>query len=269
VIVSAQHGMLVRRAQRRVAVPLVAGSIGIRAVLGEQPDELGAASAVHRRGDVRAVVRIGAVLEQQAQRLEAIEVERVQEGIRAARFRAVLEQQAQAFRVVGLDRVIQRLTVVGIGAGQEQEPRELRIVQHPGGAVERRRLAPVGREAAVAVGAELEQFTDEHSRPEHGVARVEHGRPSARSIGLVDVAAPVSAEDEPRPRVAVDLRLRGEYRLGLLALAICREEDEVSCGGRHTRRPSSSAMRKPLSSALTSSYRDARRAGAPDCPPRR
>jgi hypothetical protein len=92
--------VLVGRAQRDVAPPrLAAGLVQIGAVRGEQAHELGAAAAAHGVREVRALVGVGAGLQQQPHVLETLLVERVRQRVGVARARAVLEQQRQAGRV--------------------------------------------------------------------------------------------------------------------------------------------------------------------------
>jgi hypothetical protein len=92
-------------------------------VLREEAYEVGVAATPDRVRDECALVRIGAVLEQQADVLEAVLVERVPEGVRACGRRAVREQEAQALRAFRLCRVVKRLAVVGIGPRLEEYAR--------------------------------------------------------------------------------------------------------------------------------------------------
>ena len=84
------------------------------------------------------LVRVGAVVEQEPDVLEALVVERVRERVRPARLRAVLEQDREALGALRLGRVVERLAVVGVRARLEQRACQLRVVADARGAVERR-----------------------------------------------------------------------------------------------------------------------------------
>ena len=163
-VLSSQDGMLIRRPQGNAAAPgLAAGPVEVGAVGSQQLDRLRAATPADGVCDREALVRVGAVLEQEPDMLEPVVVERVQERVRARRRGAVLEQDPEALRALGLGRVIQRLAVVGTRTCLEQRGRELGVVLPSSSAVERRHLAVLVDEERVRVGAAREQVAGERS----------------------------------------------------------------------------------------------------------
>jgi len=92
VVTPANDGVLVRRPEREVAAPgLAAGSVEVTAVFCQQPQEFGASAPAHRVRDVRAFVRVGSRIQQEADMLERVlVVERVRERVRRIRGHAVL-----------------------------------------------------------------------------------------------------------------------------------------------------------------------------------
>ena len=84
----------------------------------------GARPRVHRvmeRRPVRRLVRVAAMLEEQAHPLDAVVVERMPERVRPRHRRAALEQQPGAGIVSGLDGVVERVVVVGLRARIQQQ----------------------------------------------------------------------------------------------------------------------------------------------------
>ena len=195
-------------------------------MLREQAEELRAATATDGVRDERALVGVRARLQQQPHVIEAIFVEGVRQRVRPARFGAVLEQEPETRRVLGLGRVVERLAVVRARPGLEQDARQLRIMCDPGRTVERRHPAILVAESHVRIRAALEQLAREPRRGEARVADVEERRPSARPSGLVRITRPAAAEDEPRPRVALDLGTRGQKRFGAGPPSVGRGKDE-------------------------------------------
>ncbi len=85
----AQHGVLIRRAQRDVAAPeLASGPVDVGAVLDQEPERLRAAAPPHGVREDRPLVRVGAGFEQQAHVLEPVVVECVRQRVGVAGLRA-------------------------------------------------------------------------------------------------------------------------------------------------------------------------------------
>lgn len=138
----------------------------------------------------------------------------------------MLEQEQEAGRALVLDRVVERLVVVRVRSRLEQDPRQLGVVDDAGGSVQRRHLAVLVREGRVRIRAALEELPGELGRREAGVADVQDRHPVPGAAGLVRVAVPAATEDEPRPRVVLDLRARGEHPLRLRAAIVGRGPHE-------------------------------------------
>ena len=200
-------------------------------MLGQQAEELSAAAAPHRVDEERALVRVGARLEQEPYVLEVRVVERVRERVRAARLGAVPEQEAQALGALGLDRVVERVAEarlrVRIGPGLEEHARQLRVVEDAGRAVERGHRSVLVGEKRVRVRAEAQELPREVDGREARMADVVERCPGARAADLVRVAVPAAAEHEERPAVALDLQPHPEHGLGPVAAAGRRRDDEA------------------------------------------
>ena len=106
-VLPAQDGVLVRRPQRHVAAPgLAARPVDIGSVRDQELDRLRPSTTPDGVRDAEALVRVGAVLEQQPDVLQALVVEGVRECVRVGRLRTVLEQDPQTVRALRLGRVI-------------------------------------------------------------------------------------------------------------------------------------------------------------------
>jgi hypothetical protein len=232
-VAAAPPRMLVRGAEWHVATPcLPAGTVEVGSVLREQAHELRASAAADGMRDERALVRVGARLEQEPDVLERVLVERVRKCVRPARRGAVLEEQAQAVGLGGLGRVVEGLAVVRVGAGFQEHSGQLGVVRDTGGAVERRHRPVLVLEARVRVGAALEQLPCQRRRGEAGVADVEERSPAAWPAGRAGVPAVAASEREARPGVLRDLGPRGEHRLGSGSLPGGRRKHERVRVGR-------------------------------------
>ena len=209
-------------------------------MLGQEAEHLRVTAAANRVGHVAALVGIATRVEQEPDVLDLLVVERVRQRVRSIDGRSVREQELEASGAPVLDGVVERLPVVGVRTRLEQNPRQLRVVHDARCAVQRRHLAVLIGEGRVRIGASREELPRERGRGEARVADVEDRRPVPRAAGLARIAVPAAAEDEPRPRVALDLGPGLEHALGLRAKVAGRRDHErlgVRLGCGHERRP--------------------------------
>ena len=213
-VLPAQDGVLVRRPQRHVAAPgLASRPVDIGPVRDQELDRLRPSTTPDGVRDAEALVRVGAVLEQQPDVLQALVVEGMRECVRVRRLRTVLEQDPQTVRALRLGRVIDGLAVVRVRTGLQQGARQVGVVPDAGGTVERGHVPVLVHEVPVGVGATSEQFAGEVRRREARVARIDERRPAARASGCIRVTVPFAAENELHPRVLLELGPGGEHRL--------------------------------------------------------
>ena len=213
--VAAQDGVLVRRPERHVAAPGLAAGAGRR----RRRTRRAARSSVRRSRDGRRGRRARPRSDRHPPRASAARARRGRRRSplrpRSCRrpWRHVRAGCARSRRIPRRRRG--RATRRRRGrACLEQRTRQVRVVLDAGGAVERRHVAVLVGEEAVRVGAAREQPARELRRLEAGMARVEERRPAERPAGRVRVAVPAAAEQEPHPRVALELRPGGEEPLG-------------------------------------------------------
>ena len=147
---------------------------------------------------MEALVRVAAVLEQQADVLDPVVVDRGRNRVRAVDLRAVLEQDPGALGALRLGRVVERLAVIRVRAGFEQRPRQLRVVPLACGTVERGHLPVLVDEEPVRIGAALEQGASERRRLEARVAGVDERRPAERATGARSGRRPTRARARSR-----------------------------------------------------------------------
>ena len=79
---------------------------------------------------------------------------------------------------------------------------------------------------SVGVRAAFEQLACKPGVCEARVRDVDERRPAPRSLGLVRIAVPASAENEPRPGIALDPGMSREQRFGARPVPVGRRDDE-------------------------------------------
>ena len=222
--------------------------IQLGAVLDEQLQERNAAASPHGMRERRHLARIRPRLEQPAHRLDAVVVERVRERVRPVRLGTVVEQDAQARRIARLARVIERVAAgrlpVRIGAGLEQELGQRRTAHDTGRAEERGDRPVLVRRERIGIGAGREQLPRELERRVERVRDVVERRPGARAAALVRIPVPAAPEDKPDPALVGDLRPGGEHRLRPPTPVGRRRQDELR-RARILRMDESGPARKP------------------------